>query len=125
MIKRLVDALRGREGYAGMAVYHEDILLFCDAMDADLAEKNKRLYMEGENIFHAACMASVIRGFTVSTFRSGDLLVVCMFEGQFIRPPPPAPEDTVQYAPGREEEHPLTREEARREAELMLQRLLV
>lgn len=107
-----------------MAAYFEGRLLFCDAMDPDLADKHERLFADSESIFHAAGMASVVRGFTISAFRAGDLLIVCRLEGQFSRPPAPAREDTFEYAPGWQEGHPITREEARREAALMLQRLL-
>jgi len=69
-------------------------------------------------------MTSIIRGFTVATFRAGDLLIVCRFEGQFTRPPVPAEENTAEYTPGRQMAHPMTREEAKREAELMLRRLM-
>lgn len=123
MIKRLIDAFRGREGYAGMAVYRDGLLLFCDALDPGLAEKNRRLFEQSETTFKASSMTSIIRGFTIATFRAGSLLVVCRFEGRFTRPHVPAEEET-EYATGQQEEHLLTREEAKKEAELILQHLM-
>ncbi len=124
MIKRLADACRGREGYAGMAVYHNGMPLFYDAMGPDLAEKSRRLFEECEAVFKARSMAAVIRGFTVATFRTEGLLVVCRLEGRFTQVPAPAEEDTAEYATGSEEARRITREEAKREAELILRHLL-
>jgi hypothetical protein len=123
MIKRLVDAIRGKEGYAGMAIYHDGRLIFWEALDPGLADKSRRLYEESEATFRQSLMTAVIRGFTVVTFRLSGLLVVCRLEGQFAIPPSPS-EETVEYATGRQEEHPLTREEAKNEAEALLRRLL-
>lgn len=106
-----------------MAIYHGDRLIFWEALDPGLEEKNRRLYEESEVIFKPGLMTAVIRGFTVVTFRLADLFVVCRLEGQFSRPPAPA-EENLEYTMGRQDEHPLTREEARKEAELMLGRLL-
>ncbi len=124
MIKRLADACRGGEGYAGMAVYHRGILLFRDGLDPDVADKCRRLFEESESVFEATRMAAVIRGFTVTAFRAESLLIVCGFEGRFTRPPELAEEGAAEYASGRQEDHPLTREEAKQEAELILRRLM-
>jgi hypothetical protein len=123
MIKRLVDFLRSREGYAGMAAYRDGLLLFSDALDADLADKARRLFEVSEADLKAAGMAAVIRGFTVAAFRAESLLIVCRFEGRFSRPPVPAEEKT-EYSTGQQAAHLLTREEAKSEAELILRHLL-
>jgi hypothetical protein len=123
MIKRLIDAFRGREGYAGMAVYRDDLLLFYDILDPDLADKVKRLFEESEATLRAGSMTSIIRGFTIATFRAGSLLIVCRFEGRFTRLQVPG-EEEIEYALGQQAAHLMTREEAKREAELMLRRLM-
>ena len=123
MIKRLADSIRNREGYAGMAVYRDDLLLFHDVLDPDLADKARRLFEESEIIFKTGGMSAVIRGFTVATFRAGSLLVVCRFGGRFTRPPVPMEEKT-EYAMGQQPAHLMAREEAKRDAELMLRRLM-
>lgn len=123
MIKRLIDAFRGREGYAGMAVYRDGLLIFYDVLDPDLADRNRRLFEVSEATLRASRMTSIIRGFTIATFRAGSLLVVCRFEGRYTRPPVPAEEET-EYAMGQQAAHLQTREEAKREAELMLRRLM-
>jgi hypothetical protein len=122
-IKRLIDAFRGREGYAGMAVYRDGLLLFYDVLDPDLANRSKRLFEESEVTLKASSMAAIVRGFTIAAFRAGSLLVVCRFEGRFTRPPVPVEEET-EYAMGQQPAQLLTREEAKREAELLLRRLM-
>lgn len=123
MIKLLADSLRNRDGYAGMAVYRDDLLLFHDVLDPDLADKARRLFEESEIIFKAGGMSAVTRGFTIAAFRAGSLLVVCRFEGRFTRPPVPIEEKT-EYSIGQQPAHLMTREEARRDAELTLRRLM-
>lgn len=123
MIKRLVDSLRNRDGYAGMAAYRDGLLIFYDAFDPVLADKARRLFEECGPALKAGSMALVIRGFTISAFREGSLLVVCRLEGRFTLPVLPE-EEEAEYAMGQQEAHLMTREEARKEAELILRHLM-
>ncbi len=61
MIKRLIDSLRGRDGYAGMAIYREGTPIYCDLLDPGLADGHRRLFEESEAIFNKGRMAAVAR----------------------------------------------------------------
>lgn len=123
MIKALIDALRGREGYAGMAIYLGDGLLFCDGFEHALADRAKSLFSEAESSFSSHRITAVIRGFTVSAFRQDSLLVITRSEGRFTSLPLPGPEEPEYVVTG-PVTRLITREEARREAEHMLGQLM-
>lgn len=123
MIKRLIDAFRCREGYAGMAIYRENELLFYEGLEPGFADKVRLLFEDNRTAFYTNSIIAIIRGFTVTTFRADDLLIICRLEGRFTPLPRPAAEEP-EYLAGQQAAHLMTREEARREAEIMLKKLM-
>jgi hypothetical protein len=123
MIKLLIDALRDQEGYAGMAVYRGDGLLFCDGLETGLADKMKRLFDDNKAIVRADSMIAVVRGYTINVYMADDILIVCRSEGRFTPVPRPG-EEELSFSTGQQASYLITREEAKKEAGLMLKRLM-
>ncbi len=123
MIKAAIDALRAREGYAGMAAYRGGRLLFRDGLAPELADTMRSLFDQGEATFNAHTVTVVIRGYTITMFAFEDILLICRVEGRFTPISRPV-EEVAEYAPGHEAVRLLAREEARKEAERTLKRLM-
>ncbi len=123
MIKELIDTVRGREGYAGVAIYRGDTLLFCESLELSFAEKIKILFAENEAVYHSKVTAVMIRGFTITASMIDDLLVISRLEGRFM-PAPVVTQEEPEYDVKGPEVRLITREEARKEAEIMLKHLI-
>lgn len=121
MIKRIVDTLRGTYGYAGVAIYRGDCLLFYEGWDPGHAGLIKKFY-DGM-LLPTDRIAMVIRGYTVTLFMLGGLLVACRSEGRFT-PLPPLPDEEPEYTTGLTTSGLMARDEARKEAEAMLKALM-
>jgi hypothetical protein len=122
MLKRLIDVIRGQEGYAGMAIFLDSHKIFCEMLEPELSDKIKGIFLEGEAIFHAESMMAVIQGYTINAFMAGDALVICRLEGRFTPALRPC-EEEPSYTAGHQE-HRLKRDEARKEAENILKLLM-
>jgi hypothetical protein len=106
-----------------MAIYRDGIVLFCEGIEPELAERIKTLFTEAESNFHSTCATAIIMGFTVSVNRPGDILIISRFEGRFV-PSPAFIDEEVEYSTGEQLAHLITRGEASLEARQMLVRLL-
>lgn len=123
MIKRIVDRLRRAEGYAGMAVYRNESLLFHEGWDPGHAARIVELHRGLETRLAAKKTAVVIQGYTVSVFSSGALLVACRSAGRFTGLPA-LPDEEPEFTSGQAPPGLISREEARREAQAILKSLL-
>ncbi len=122
MLKRLIDTIRGQEGYAGMAIFLDGHRIFCEVLEPELSDKIKGIFAEGAAIFRAEGMMAVIQGYTINAFMAGDAIVICRLEGRFtpaLRPEEEEPSYTTGHL-----EHRITREKARKEAEDILKHIL-
>jgi|GEM_PF-5286244 len=123
MIKSLIDSYRCLEGYAGMAIYRDGGLLFCEGIDPDFTEKMKALFLECGSSFKSTAAMAIIRGFTISVSRLEGLLIISRFEGRFTCSPVVDPEEP-EYSTGKPLARLITKEEAKKEAEYMLKQLM-
>ncbi len=123
MIKQLVDAMRGSEGYSGMAIYRGDTMLFFEGLEPSYADMIKELFEEIGAHYPAREVSLIIRGYTVRAFVAEDELVICMSEGRHA-PRPAMPCGEPEYTAGQAPPGLITREEARKEATAMLKRLM-
>lgn len=123
MIKRIVDALRGVDGYAGMAAYSNGCMLFSEGMEPVYVGRIKELFDEAGARFPAGRMTLVIRGYTITVFMAGDILVFCRSEGWFT-PLPVLSGEEPEYTAGQAPPGLITKEEARKEAAAMLKALM-
>ncbi|MDI6897494.1 hypothetical protein [Methanocella conradii] len=123
MLKHLIDTLREQEGYAGMAVYLSNRIIFYEMLEPELLNKIKTVFEEGEAILHAERMMAVIHGYTINAFKAGDALVICRLEGRFT-PALQPDEEEPSYTTGHQKQRLIEREEARKEAENILKLLM-
>ncbi len=123
MIKGLIDTFRGRDGYAGLAIYRNDVLLFCESVEPSFAEKIKQFFLENESAFQTGSTTAMIRGFTITASRLDDLLVISRLEGRFT-PSPGMAQEEPEYFLKEPSARLITKEEARKEAEIMLKHLI-
>jgi hypothetical protein len=118
MIKRLIDELRAGKGYAGMAVYGGDIVLFNEGMAPEYMDK-MRCFMA----FPARKVTAVARGYTISLFEADGFVIICRFEGRFT-PVPGLDNEEPEFTTGLHEAALMARETAAKEAALLLKRLM-
>ncbi|WP_325376977.1 hypothetical protein [Methanocella sp.] len=123
MIKRIVDLLRSTDGYAGIAIYRGQGLLFCEGWEPSHIARVVEFYSGPASHFQAKRMTLVIQGFTITVFMAGDMLVVCRSAGRFTSIPS-LPEEEPDYTAGQAPAGLISREEARKEAEAMLKVLM-
>jgi hypothetical protein len=122
LIKRIVDAMRGADGYAGMAVYRGDGMLFSEGLEPAYADTIKALLEETGGHFPVS-ISLIVMGYTISAFMAGELLVICRYEGRFTARPP-LPDAEPEYTAGQAPPGLITKEEARKEAAAMLKMLM-
>ncbi len=123
MIKQLVDAMRGGEGYSGIAVYRGDTMLFFEGLEPAYADTIKELFEEVGAHYPAREVSLIIRGYTVRAFVAEDGLVICRSEGRYT-PRPAMPCGEPEYTAGQGPPGLITKEEARKEAAAMLKMLM-
>jgi hypothetical protein len=123
LIKRIVDTMRKSDGYAGMAIYRGDCMLFIEGLEPSYTDTIKALFEETGEHFPARSLSLVIRGYTVAVFTSGDMLVLCRSGGRFAARPA-LPDVEPEFTAGQAPPGLITREEARKEAAAMLKMLM-
>ena len=123
MIKAVIDLHRARKGYAGMAVYRDGMLLFCEGIEPDFVEMIKALFTDAETAFRSTYASAIIMGFTVSAISRGDIMIISRFEGRFVPSPDIISED-AEYSTGEPAARLITREEAKLQARHIIERLL-
>ncbi len=123
MIKGLVDVTRRSDGYSGMAIYRDGIMLFSEGMEPSFADRIKAMFDEARGHYPARSVSLVIRGYTITALMAEDVLVLCRSEGRFT-PRPALPGAEPEYTAGQAPPGLITREEARKEAAAMLKMLM-
>jgi len=122
LIKGLVDVVRRSDGYSGMAIYRDGIMLFSEGMEPSLAGRAKAMLDEVRGRCPARSVSLVVRGYTITALMAGDVLVLCTSEGGHARPA--LPDAEPEYTAGQAPPGLITREEARKEAAAMLKLLM-
>jgi len=123
LIKGLVDVVRRSDGYSGMAIYRDGIMLFSEGMEPSLAGRAKAMFDEVRGRCPARSVSLVIRGYTINALMAEDVLILCTSEGRFT-PRPALPDAEPEYTAGQAPPGLITREEARKEAAAMLKLLM-
>ena len=123
MIKQSIDALRRSGRYAGAAVYRGQDLLFCEGLEPGIISHLKDLFDGIKSRFPSGRASLILQGYTITMLMSGELVIICRYEGRF-SVVPALPEEEPEYMAGQAPAGLISREEARKEAAAMLKMLL-
>lgn len=105
-----------------MAVYKGEACLFFEGIDPSLAGSIRLFIISAERSSPFCRMSAIVRGFTISAFRTDDLLIVAMLEGR-LTPSPPVNEEEAEYLTLETVPGLPGVDEARRDAERFLRQL--